>query len=80
MKRKGYLLAVWIVLLVIIVFGCASSQLHQTPREKCLAKCEVDLEICKGGCEDSADFEPGAAQCVDQCEKTLSSCNEKCPN
>ena len=79
MKRKGYLLAVWIVLLVIIVFGCATSPFHQTPKEKCLASCEANLGDCKDGCEDSADFEPGAAQCVDQCEKTFLSCNEKCP-
>jgi hypothetical protein len=79
-KRKGYLLILWIILLVAIAFGCATSPFHQTPREKCLAQCEADVEDCKEGCENSADFEPGAAQCVDQCEKALFSCNEKCPN
>jgi hypothetical protein len=79
-KRKRYVLIFWIILLVVIAFGCATSPFHQTPREKCLALCEADLEDCKEGCEESADFEPGAAQCVDQCEKPLFSCNEKCPD
>ena len=70
----------WIILLVFVACGCATSPLHQTPREKCLALCQADVEECKEGCEDSVDFEIGAAQCVDQCEKTLYSCNEKCPD
>jgi len=80
MKRRGYLLILWIILLVVISFGCATSPFHQTPKEKCLALCEADLEGCKEGCEDSADFEPGATQCVDQCEKKLTECNQKCPD
>jgi len=80
MKRRGYLLVLWMILLVILSFGCASSPFHQTPREKCLALCQADVEECKVSCEDSADFEQGFAQCQDQCEKTFSSCNEKCPN
>ena len=80
MKRRGYLLILWIILLVVIAFGCATSPFHETPKEKCLALCQADLEDCKDGCEDSADFEPGAAQCVDQCQKTFYSCNEKCPD
>jgi hypothetical protein len=79
MKRKRYLLILWIISLTFIAFGCATSPFHQTPREKCLALCQADVEECKEGCENSADFEPGAAQCVDQCEKALFSCNEKCP-
>lgn len=80
MKRRRYCLIFGVALLVVIAFGCATSPFHETPKEKCLALCEADLEDCKDGCEDSADFEPGAAQCVDQCQKTFYSCNEKCPD
>jgi len=79
-KKRGYLLILYTIFLVVISSGCATSPLHQTPREKCLALCQADLEECKVGCEDSADFEPGAAQCVDQCEQTFSACNENCPD
>jgi len=80
MKRRRYLLIFWIILLVFITCSCATSPFHETPKEKCLALCQADLEDCKEGCEDSSDFEPGAAQCVDQCEKKLTECNQKCPD
>jgi hypothetical protein len=89
-KTRRYCLILGVALLVVIAFGCATSPFHETPKEKCLALCQADLEDCKQGCEDSADckqgcedsadFEPGAAQCVDQCQKALYSCNEKCPD
>ena len=80
MKRRRYCLIFGVALLVGIAFGCATSTLHATLKEKCLGLCQADLEDCKDSCEDSADFEPGAAQCVDQCQKTFYSCNEKCPD
>ena len=63
-------------MLVAIAFGCATSPFHQTPREKCLALCQTDLEECKVSCEDSGDFEPETALGAEQCEKTFYSCDE----
>ena len=80
MKREHYFLIFWIMLLVVIAFGCATSPFHETPREeKCLALCQADLEHCGERCEDSGGFEAETALCKDQCEKTFYSCNEKCP-
>jgi len=73
-------LILWIILLVILFFGCATSPFHQTPREKCLALCQDDLEVCKENCTEQVGEAEQAAPCIDQCEKTFSSCNEKCPN
>jgi hypothetical protein len=79
MAWRRYCLFFGVALLAVVALGCATSPFHESPRDKCLAQCEAEVEDCKEGCENSSDFEPGAAQCVDQCEKKLTECNQKCP-
>jgi hypothetical protein len=78
-KTRRYCLILGVALLVVIAFGCATSPFHETPKEKCLALCQADVEVCKENCTEAVGEPEQAAGCIDQCEKTFYSCNQKCP-
>jgi hypothetical protein len=79
MRKKSYLLILWIILLVVLAFGCATSPSQETPKKECLGKCVDDLEVCKEGCTEEAISVQGAGGCIDQCEKEFFACKQKCP-